>query len=129
MSPRRDGDLSPLLVFVIAALEAHANRDRRREGRALRAFGQLARVQIPARGVFAPTEDELYRAIDAVAVKHLGLRRASDSFRAALTRVEPFDTRDAIAAAANHLRTISEGAYFDAGLAFGVTFADLASRR
>ncbi len=127
MSPRRAGDLSPLLLFVIDALEAQASRERQREGQALRALGELARVQIPARGVFAPTENELYQAIDAIAARHLGYAVAAKALRIKLADVEPFAARDEIATAANHMRTLSDLACFNAGLAFGVTFADLKS--
>ena len=129
MSPRRAGDLSPLLLFVIDALEAQDSRERRREARALRAFGELARAQIPARGVFAPTEDDLYRSIDAIAARHLGYAVAAKALRVKLADVETFATRDEIATATNHLRTVSDLAYFNAGLAFGVTFADVKSAR
>ena len=129
MSPRRADDVSPLLLLVIDALEAPANRERRREGQALRAFGELARVQIPARGVFAPTENELFRAIEAIAVKHLGYAAAVRVLRAKLADVEPFATRDKVATAANRMRAIDDLTYFNAGLAFGVTFADLKSAR
>ena len=129
MSPRRAGDLSPLLLLVIDALEAQDSRERQREAEALRAFGALARIQIPERGVFAPTEDELYQAIAAVAARHLGLTAATKTYRAALSAVEPFAIRDEVATAANHLRTVSDVAYFSVGFAFGVTFADLMSRR
>src|SRR5215471_12178375 len=101
MSPGRARDLSPLLLFVIDALDAQDSRERRREAQALRAFGELARVQIPARGVFAPTEDDLYRAIDAIAAKHLGYAMASKALRVKLADVEPFATRDEIATATN----------------------------
>jgi len=47
MSPRRAGDLSPFLLVVIDALEAQDSRERRREAEALRAFGELARIEIP----------------------------------------------------------------------------------
>ena len=124
MSPRRAGDLSPLLLVVVDALEVQNSRERQREGHALRAFGELARVQIAARGLFAPTEDELYQAIDAVATRHLGLPAATRALRVKLAAVEPLAKRDAIASAVNHVRAVSDQAYFGAGFAFGVTFAD-----
>jgi hypothetical protein len=119
------GDLSPLLLVVIDALEAQQGRQRRREALALRAFGELARVQIPARGVFAPTENELYQAIDEIAIAHFRLRSATKALRARLASVEAFEARDEIASAANHAREVSDLAYFYAGLAFGITLADL----
>lgn len=129
MSPRRAGGLSPLLILVIEALEAQVGKDRQREGDALRAFGELARVQIPARGVLAPTENELYQAMDRIATTYLGLSNPRKAFRAALASVEPFAKRDEIECVVNQLRAVSDIAYFNAGLAFGVTFADLKSIR
>ena len=124
MSSRRAGDLSPLLRGVGAALEAQNSRERQREGHALRAFGELARVQVAARGLVAPTEDELYQAIDVIASRYLGLPAAARALRVKLAAVQPLAKRDAIASAANHVRAVSDQAYFGAGFAFGVTFAD-----
>jgi hypothetical protein len=127
MSPRRAGDLSPLLLVVIDALEAQHGRQRRREGRALRAFGDLARIQVPARGVFAPSENDLYQAIDAIATRHLDLAAALKTLRKSLRKVKQFGTRDEIASRANDVRMLSDLAHFYVGLAFGVTLADLAA--
>jgi hypothetical protein len=127
MASRQAGGLAPLLLLVIEALEAQNNRDRQREAYALRAFGELARVEIPGRGVFAPTDSELYEVIESIAARHLGFAPAAKALRRQLGAVEPFATRDAVASAANHVRTISDLAYFDAGLAFGITFAELRS--
>lgn len=60
MSPRRikkkaAGNLS-LLGLLIAALEEEESHDRPNEALALRAFGELALKQVPARGVFSPAE-------------------------------------------------------------------------
>jgi hypothetical protein len=129
MSPRRAGDLSPLLLVVIDALETQDSRERHREAAALRAFAELARVEIPARGVFAPRESELCEAIEAIATRHLGFRGPMKALRAKLATVEPFERRDAIASAATRVRTVSDAANFSAGFAFGVTFADIASSR
>lgn len=129
MSPRRAGDLSPLLVLIINALEVRKSKDRPREGEALRALGELARVQIPTRGVLAPSEDELYQAIDQIATTYLGLGAPRKQLGVALTPVEPYTKRDEIEVAVNHLCAVLDVAYFNAGLAFGVTLADLNSIR
>jgi len=84
---------------------------------------------VPARGVFAPAADDLYTAIDRIAMRHLGLempRRALDS---ATDRIEPFATRDQIRETAGHMRTVSDHAYFYTGLAFGLVFVQLGLSR
>ena len=122
------GTLSPYLMSVIAALEQDA-AERPGEAQALRAFGELALVQIPRRGVFAPADGELYSPIATIADRHLGLRVSRTAFLDATAAVEPFARRDEIQSAANDFQTVSDLAYFYAGLAFGVTFADLRSFR
>jgi hypothetical protein len=79
--------------------------------------------------VFGPTENELYQAIEAIAKRHLELSGGMKALRGTLAAVEPFAKRDAIESAANRVRTVSDLAYFSAGFAFGVTFADIVSRR
>jgi hypothetical protein len=56
--------------------------------------------------------------------KHLGLAEPRKKYLAATAAVEPFAKRDEIESAVNHLMTVSDNAYFYAGLAFGVTLAD-----
>jgi hypothetical protein len=60
--------------------------------------------------------------------RHLDLRKPRKEFFGATATVEPFSKRDEIESAANHFQTVSELAYFYAGLAFGVTFADCGMR-
>lgn len=117
--------LAPLLRLLIEALKGQETKDRPGEAAALRAFGELALIQVPSRGALAPNDDELYDAIDRIAQKHLGLRNASKEFHRATGAIEPFTTRDEIESAANHLRTISDLAYFYSGLAFGITLTEL----
>jgi hypothetical protein len=130
MSPRRiskaAGTLSPTLVLLVKALEQqHAqSSDRRGEANALRALGELAVLQIPGRGVFAPNDGHLDNAIDEVAVKHLGFKVARKEFFGATSTVEPLAKRDEIETAANHLQSISDRAQFCAGLAFGITLVE-----
>jgi hypothetical protein len=129
MSARRTragGALSPLLELVVQALED--SRERADEGRALRAFGELALKRVPSRGIFAPDEGDLYTEIDEIAKKYLDLATPRKAFFAATTAVEPFGTRDQIEAAANHLQTVYDQAYFYTGLAFGITLCDFAGR-
>ena len=76
MSPRRTKKAAghlPLLALLIEALDEQECDDRPGEAKALRAFGRLALKQVPKRGVFAPAEDALYKAINEVARRHLAL--------------------------------------------------------
>ena len=127
MSPRRARTISPLLILIAEALDATDREERPGQAEALRAFGILARVQIPARGVLAPIDDELYNAIDRIAVAHLNLDDARKALGGALIDIEPFTKRDEIEVAVNHLSAVLDVAYFNAGLAFGITFASLES--
>lgn len=129
MSPRRAGAISPLLILIANALDALPREDRPREGEAVRALGALARIYVPARGVLAPTEDALYNAIDQIAMRHLDLAVPRKALGTALVSVEPYTKRDEIEAAVSHLSAVLDVAYFNAGLAFGITFADLRSGR
>lgn len=118
--------LSPLLTLLIDVLE---RRRASSEAEALRALGELAVDEVPARGVFAPTDEDTCRLVERIAAKHLGLKAPRRAFFRATAAVKPFERRDEIESAANHLRTVSEQVYFYAGLAFGVTLADLPACR
>ena len=126
MSPRHSRALThlPLLTLLIEALEEQESHDRPNEAKALRAFADLALRQVPTRGVFSPADGHLYSAIDQIARKHLGLEAPRKQFFAATAAVEPFAKRDEIESAANHLMTVSDQAYYYAGLAFGITLVD-----
>jgi hypothetical protein len=121
--------LAPLLSLLIEALKEQETNDRPGEAAALRAFGELALIQVPSRGALAPNDDELYNAIDRIARKHLGLRKASKEFHRATGEIEPFTKRDEVESAANHIRAVSDMAYFYAGLAFGITMMTTHDRR
>lgn len=129
MSPSRVGGLSPLLTLIVDALELRQNKDRPKEAAALRALGELALSQVISRGVLAPSEDELYNAIDRIATTHLGLGAARKELGNAIAGVEPFTKRDEIEVAVNRVCAVLDVVYFNAGLAFGVTLADLRSVR
>ena len=132
MSRRRNRKTAghlPLMTLLIEALEEQASHDRPDEAKALRAFGELALKQVPTRGVFSPADGELYAAIDLIAKKHLGLTTPRKNFFAATAKVEPFAMRDEIESAANHLMTVSDQAYYYAGLAFGVTLVEFYALR
>jgi hypothetical protein len=106
-------------------IAAAAHRGEKAHADALRAYGELALVEVPTRGVLAPTEPEVYEAIEAVARDHLGFSTARAAFRRAIRRVEPFDRRDTIENAHNELVSVSDASYFYVGLSFGLTLAEL----
>ena len=115
--------LPPLLDRLI---DAEARDGQRDSAAVLRTYGELALVTIPTRGVFAPADHEdLYRLIENAAREHLGLSKVHEEIKKALDPVAEFNDRDAIESAYNAFRDVSERAYFFAGLAFGVTMAEL----
>ena len=73
------------------------------------------------------SDDRLFDEIDKVAVDHFELAAVRETLDATLARVEPLATRDEIEVAVDHLCAVLNVAYFHAGLAFGVTLADLKS--
>jgi hypothetical protein len=116
-----------LLVQLIEAAE-HARTDAegndiRGVARALREFGRLAPWALPIHGVFVPNNSDVSLIIQRVAKEHLDWETARGEVRTALSAVQAFELRDPIETAENHLRFVSEEAFFYAGLAFGVTLA------
>ncbi len=118
--------ISPLLRLLAEALDARA-KEQSQPGAALCELGQLARLRIPIRGVLPLSDDQLFNEIDGVAIKYLDLNAVRRTLDAVLTRIEPLSTRDEIEVAVDHLCAVLNIAYFNAGLAFGVTLADLKS--
>jgi hypothetical protein len=114
-----------MLARLIRAVEQHGHdaegRDIKGTARALRELGDLALWALPICGVFVPNDDQISIIVDRVAAQHLGLGEARTEFRKAMANVEAFDRRDAIESAHNQIRSVSEEAYFYAGLAFGIT--------
>jgi hypothetical protein len=94
---------------------------------ALREFGALALHAVPLHGVFVPNEPEIAIAIERIGKAHFDWRDARRELRDALAVVPQFTDRDTIAAACNHVVTVSDEAYFYAGLTFGITFASIPS--
>jgi hypothetical protein len=123
--------LSPLLVRLIEAAERAKSDaeggDIRGAARALREFGDLATWVLPIHGLFVPNNNEICMAIDRVARQYLDLDEARGELKEALSVVVEFAQRDPIESALNHVRSASEEAYFYAGLAFGLTFAEFQS--
>ena len=126
---KRSEQLSPLLVRLIDAAEHAredaAGRDISGAAQALREFGQLAVWALPIHGVFVPNNRNVIMIVERVATQHLDWDEAKSEVREALKAIESFAERDPIESAENHLRAVSDEAYFYAGLAFGVTLADL----
>jgi hypothetical protein len=121
----------PLHVYrIIRAAERECPRG---HASALRELIALAYVKVPSRGVYDPAwrgEHELFTAIETVANRHLGLARARAGWRSALRHqgVEA-SIRDEIERAALEVQTVSDTAYFYAGLAFGVCALPIAGSR
>lgn len=94
---------------------------------ALRALTVLALRKVPARGIFDPAvrgDDELFAAIESVARTHLELSRARHAWRGALEAAAlSMERRDEIESAALQVQSVSDTAYFYAGLAFGLASA------
>src|SRR5262249_44924735 len=107
------------------AVEHHRSHARGHEiigaAGALRELGNLALWALPIHGVFIPNDERIAVIIERVATRHLGLAKASREFLKALENVEAFDRRDGIESAHNQIRSVTEEAYFYAGLAFGIT--------
>lgn len=127
MAHEDTGRISPLLKLLAESLDARRHPDHPEVAAALSEFGKLARLQIPARGVLPLSDDQLFDAVDKVAVRHLRLEAAREELDAALARIAIAKSRDEIEVAVDHVCAVLNIAYFNAGLAFGVTLADLRS--
>jgi hypothetical protein len=91
---------------------------------ALRELGELALWALPIHGAFVANNNDIDALITKIAGEHLGLKKARLEFSDALDAIEIFRRRDAIESAHNHIHTISDAAYYYAGLAFGITLTD-----
>ena len=91
---------------------------------ALRELGELALWALPIHGVFVPNNNDVAVAVTKIASEYLGLKEVRREFRDALSAIELFEDRDPIESASNHLQTVSDAAYYYAGLSFGLTLAD-----
>jgi hypothetical protein len=116
------------LVNVIYAAEFLTEdgeaRDMRSVAIALREFGATARWVLPVHGIFVPNNNDVSLIVQKVADQHLGLQDARHEFREALALVEAFELRDRIESAHGQVGGISDEAYFYAGIAFGLAFAE-----
>ena len=73
-------------------------------------------------------QDEVFSAIDRIANAHLDVARPRRAFAAATGRVADLELRDEIQVRATEVRTVSDRAYFLAGIAFGITLASFCAR-
>jgi hypothetical protein len=116
-------DLPAHLRHVLRAAERECPKG---HARALRDLTSLAVRKVPARGIFDPSargDDELFTAIEVIANRHLGRARARASWKAAVRGAQlEFATRDRVERAALTMQSVSDTAYFYAGLAFGLTW-------
>lgn len=118
--------ISPLLRLLADALDARTPSATSGSATLIE-LGRLARLHIPANGVLPLADDKLFDAIDKSAIKHLDLGAMRQALDVALARIDPLATRDELEVAVDQLCAVLNVAYFNAGLAFGVTFADLRS--
>ena len=124
MSPRRRRARIPaVLEGVIESLEQQQFHNATGAARALRAFGELAALEIPGRGAFVADNPDMYKAIESIADFHLGFAKARREFSKATDGVKDAALRERIQVSANEMQSISDQAYFYAGLAFGVTLS------
>jgi hypothetical protein len=117
--------LPPLLASIIRAVATDSRHEGDAGGRAL-ALHDLARLfmtVVPLRGL--DPADDVREEIDRIANRHLHRGRAEAHFRSAVDRIVSVKERDSIETA--HLQVIesSELAHYYAGLAAGITLAEL----
>lgn len=125
MAQQLSSRISPLLSLLAEALDARGEAGQP-TGAALCELGQLARLRIPIRGALPLSDDQLFNEIDGVASRHMDLGGVRKAMAATLmTHVESPSARDEIEVAVDHLCAVLNVAYFNAGLAFGVTLGDL----
>ena len=135
MSTRRRNEepprLPPLLVCLIHAVKQapHDPADRTGHDATLRDLGLWARIRVPSEGLLAPEGPHAFNAIEHIANRHLRLGEARAAVTQALSLIDTFETRDAIESAYNHVQSVSDVAYYYAGLASGVTLMHLDSVR
>jgi len=123
---RRPVEPVGLPVHLRHVLRAAERECPRGHARALRELTALAVQKVPARGIFDPAargEEDLFKAIETVADRHLGRAPARAAWRRALRRGRlDLTTRDQIDRAALQVQGVSDTVYFYTGLAFGLTW-------
>ena len=112
-------DMPPLLAHVIRA----AARDSKDRASALADLAQLFLVTVPMHGV-EPAEN-VREAIERIAARHLRRRDAETELRRAVARIASVKDRDAVETACVQLMESGELAHYYAGLAAGITLAEM----
>src|SRR5258708_5463404 len=108
MSPRRRRARIPaMLEAVIQSLEQQQFHNATGAARALRAFAELAAVEVPGRGAFAADNPDLYKAIEAIADIHLGFREPRREFSKATGMVRDVELRGRVTESATDMQSIS----------------------
>lgn len=92
---------------------------------ALKEFGAMAQWGVPTHGAFVATQPDIELIIGRVAKLRFGGSDAKREFDEAARIVEDFHERDEIETAMNGVRAADSDAYFYAGMAWGITLADL----
>jgi hypothetical protein len=118
-SSRPNATLPPLLEHLIRA----AARDSRDRASALDDLARLFMLIVPMHGV-EPAE-HVREAIERVGARHLRRRHAEAELRRAVARIGSVKDRDAIESAFVQLLESGELAHYYAGLAAGITLAEL----
>ncbi len=116
--------LPPLLVHIIRAAANDTRFTNRNHAAALQALARLFMLTLPARGVLAPGDDLCLR-IDDIATRYLDRAEAEQQFHRAVNGVAELRQRDAIETAHASIVEVSELAHYYAGLAAGITLAEL----
>lgn len=121
---RRRARIPAMLEALVEAVEQQQIDNAAGAARALRAFGELAAVELPARGVLGIDDrGDLSKAIQDIADEHLGFAPPRRRFFGGIETVAETELRLRIEDAAGELRAISDQAHFYLGLSFGVTLA------
>ena len=116
---RSSTPLPPLLADLIRA----AARDSRPRARALADLARLFMLIVPMHGV--DPKDDVRAHIETIAARHLRRRDAEAGLRRAIARINGVKERDAIENACVELLESGELAHYYAGLAAGITLAEL----
>lgn len=116
---RSSPGLPPLMTDLIRA----AARDSRDRASALADLARLFVLTVPMHGV-EPVED-VRAHIEKIAARHLHRRDAEAGFRRAIAKITGARERDAVETACVELIEAGELAHYYAGLAAGITLAEL----
>ena len=125
-TPSSDRDLPVHLHHVFRAAARECPRG---HAGALRDLTTLAMAKVPSRGIFDPSargEQELFTAIEVIANRHLGRKQARVAWRTAMRHANlELAAQDRLERAALEAQSVSDTAYFYAGLAFGLTWVSV----